>query len=138
MVPVLKWPEMSLMESMYVFPKRPDEHEDPEMYRKMRLFATDKRYVIRDNRDSTQWWFNRLILSAPARLLAHLLMLSLMRFFYYFPICVVPSLHDAKILFFPEHQLFCHFYGYIWCTDPAVDKFMRRSVRDLTRIRFER
>lgn len=43
--------------------------------------------------------------------------------------------HDDPVIFFPEHQLFCHFYAYIFCTDPLVDKFMRRSVRDYVHIR---
>lgn len=53
-MPVLKWPEMSLMESMYVFPEKPDAEKNPEAHERMMKFATRKRHIIRDNKDSTQ------------------------------------------------------------------------------------
>eukprot|EP01122_Echinamoeba_exundans_P010334 TRINITY_DN3846_c0_g1_i2.p1 TRINITY_DN3846_c0_g1~~TRINITY_DN3846_c0_g1_i2.p1 ORF type:complete len:281 (+),score=55.77 TRINITY_DN3846_c0_g1_i2:260-1102(+) len=93
MVPTMKWPEMSLMESVFVFPEKPTGGDPQERLSK---FATRKRNIIRDNHDIKE---------------------------------------DAKVIFFPEHQLFCHFYAYIFCTDPMIDKFMKRAVRDYVHIR---
>lgn len=46
-----------------------------------------------------------------------------------------PAIKDAEILFFPTKQLFCHFYAYIHCTDPALDRYMRKAVRNHIHLR---
>jgi hypothetical protein len=42
--------------------------------------------------------------------------------------------HD-RIVYFPDHQLFTHFYAYIYIRDPHLDRYMKRLVRDFVHLR---
>lgn len=46
-----------------------------------------------------------------------------------------PDAVKAKIIHFPYHQLFCHYYAYIHVTDRALDRYIKRLVRDHVHIR---
>jgi len=47
----------------------------------------------------------------------------------------VPALKYDRIVFFPTHQLFTHFYAYIYIRDPHLDRYMKRLVRDFVHLR---
>lgn len=46
-----------------------------------------------------------------------------------------PALKNDRIVYFPDHQLFTHFYAYIYIRDPQLDRYMKRLVRDHVHLR---
>jgi len=46
-----------------------------------------------------------------------------------------PALVNDRIVYFPDHQLFTHFYAYIYIRDPALDRYFKRLVRDHVHLR---
>jgi hypothetical protein len=45
------------------------------------------------------------------------------------------ALVNDRIVYFPDHQLFTHFYAYIYIRDPHLDRYLKRLVRDHVHLR---
>lgn len=46
-----------------------------------------------------------------------------------------PAIANDRIVYFPDHQLFTHFYAYIYIRDPQLDRYFKRLVRDHVHLR---
>lgn len=45
------------------------------------------------------------------------------------------ALTNDRIVYFPDHQLFTHFYAYIYIRDASLDRYFKRLIRDHVHLR---